>query len=84
MHKAGDWLSIIAGPDKGKTLQVSAVRMFATDAGYYLRGGRGLYEPRNVQLARARDGGNPCARPCSNSQHDSIGTCDHCRGVCRC
>ncbi|MET9956018.1 hypothetical protein ABZ135_31360 [Streptomyces sp. NPDC006339] len=84
MHKAGDWLTITRGPDKGKTLQVSSVRMFAADNGYYLCGGRGLYSPKDVQMDRARDGGNPCAAPCTARQHDLTGVCDHCLGVCRC
>jgi hypothetical protein len=84
MHKAGDWLTIVDGPDQGATLQVVSVRMFATDNGYYLAGGAGLYSPGRVVLARERTDGNPCGAPCDDHQHDELRTCDHCRGMCLC
>jgi hypothetical protein len=84
VYKAGDWLTVLDGPDEGRTLRVSSVRTFATDSGYYLSGGAGLYGPRQVSLARERTGGNPCGKPCDTHVHDVIKTCDHCRGVCSC
>ncbi|MEU1134439.1 hypothetical protein ABZ383_32040 [Streptomyces sp. NPDC005900] len=81
-YKAGDWLTILDGPGHGTTLQVNSVRMFATDNGYYLTGGAGLYSPQMVTLARERTNGNPCGAPCDTALHHLIGTCDHCRGVC--
>ncbi|MDV9186829.1 hypothetical protein R6L23_01015 [Streptomyces sp. SR27] len=84
MHMAGDWLTVLDGPDKGKTLPVASVRMFATDNGYYLVGGAGLYDPRMVVLTCERSDGNPCGAPCDDRQHDALKTCDHCRGMCRC
>ncbi|BBB01109.1 hypothetical protein RVR_8365 [Actinacidiphila reveromycinica] len=56
--------------------------MFATDAGYYLRGGDGLYAPRDVELVE-RAASNPCGAACDERDHDLIRTCDHCRGACR-
>ncbi|MYU24616.1 hypothetical protein [Streptomyces sp. SID8352] len=82
--KAGDRVSVLEGPERGQCLTVSAVRMFATDSGYYLRGGSGLYPPAHVELASARADGNPCGSSCEDRTHDLIGTCDHCRGVCHC
>ena len=84
MHKAGDWLTVLDGPDRGRTLQVAVVRMFATDCGYYFKGGAGLYPPETVCLARERTDGNPCGVPCDARQHSDLNTCDHCRGVCLC
>lgn len=83
MHKAGDWLTILEGPSNGKTLEVMSVRMFASDGGYYLVGGAGLYSPRMVALARERTGGNPCGQAFDDRMHDLLKTCDHCRGMCR-
>jgi hypothetical protein len=82
MHLAGDWLTVVDGPDKGQTLPVASVRMYATDNGYYLVGGNGLYRPREVTLARGRTGGNPCGSPCDGRSHELVDTCDHCRGMC--
>ncbi|GGV19843.1 hypothetical protein GCM10010275_71890 [Streptomyces litmocidini] len=76
--KAGDHVLITAGFGAGETREITSVRMFATDSGYYLRGGDGLYEHRNVALARERTG-----NPCDTRSHDLIDTCDHCRGICR-
>lgn len=85
MFLAGDILRVINGPDKGMEGAVVAVRMFATDRGYYLQGGEGdLYDPKNVELVRKREGGNPCGAECDNRSHDQIDTCDHCRGMCWC
>jgi hypothetical protein len=84
MYKAGDWLVVLDGPGKGKTLKVTSVRMFATDNGYYLAGEAGLYPPPMVALARERTSGNPCSNPCDDRRHRALGTCDHCRGVCHC
>jgi hypothetical protein len=75
---------ILEGPEKGQTLPVSSVRMFATDNGYYLKGGSGLYSPKQVELAAGRTAGNPCGAPCEDRKHDLIDTCDHCCGVCYC
>jgi len=84
MHRAGDWVTILSGPGAGETREITHVRMFATDNGYHLRGGDGLYGPRQVALARERTDGNPCGAPCSERSHNLIGTCDHCRGACIC
>ncbi len=84
MHKAGDLVTVLEGPDKGRALTVRSVRMFATDNGYYLAGGAGLYGPRMVALKQERTGGNPCREPCDAREHGLIRTCDHCRGVCSC
>jgi hypothetical protein len=58
--------------------------MFATDNGYYLQGGSGLYSPQQVELAAERADGNPCGTACDARKHSVIDTCDHCRGTCRC
>lgn len=79
MHRAGDQVCVLDGPDKGRTLQISSVRMFATDNGYYLRGGAGLYRPEQVRLARGRAEGNPCGSECV---HEHLPVCDHCLGQC--
>lgn len=84
MYKAGDVVTVLEGPDRGRALTVRIVRMFATDNGYYLAGGAGLYGPRMVALERERTGGNPCGEPCDAGEHGLIGTCYHCRGVCSC
>ncbi|MGV9278028.1 hypothetical protein [Streptomyces griseosporeus] len=84
MYRAGDTVLVLEGPEAGQSLMISSVRMFATDNGYYLRGGSGLYSPKQVQLAAERTGGNPCGEPCNDRKHDLIGTCDHCRGQCNC
>ena len=84
MYLAGDVLRVTSGPDEGKEMAVVSVRMFATDSGYYLKGGQGLYGPSEVELAHRREGGNPCGTECSTRSHDLIDTCDHCRGVCFC
>ncbi|MGQ4393822.1 hypothetical protein ACN6K5_003608 [Streptomyces violaceoruber] len=83
-HKAGDTVLVLDGPEKGRRLTVSSVRMFATDNGYYLKGGDGLYSPKQVELAAERTAGNPCGSACEERKHDLIDTCDHCRGVCFC
>ncbi|RSN55596.1 hypothetical protein DMH12_15365 [Streptomyces sp. WAC 04229] len=83
-HKAGDQVRVLEGPESGQTLTVSSVRMFATDNGYYLKGGSGLYSPHQVELAAERITGNPCGAACVERKHDLIGVCDHCRGECRC
>jgi hypothetical protein len=83
MHRAGDWLTVLDGPGKGCTLPVASVRMYATDNGYYLIGGGGLYRPHQVTLARERTDSNPCNQPCDDQKHKLTDTCDHCRGVCR-
>lgn len=84
MHRAGDWLTVLEGPNQGRTLQIAAVRMFASDRGYYLHGDTEgwLHSPRQITLARERDGGNPCGTPCDNRHHDATGSCYCCRGVC--
>lgn len=84
MHKAGDLVTVLDGPDQGQTLPIRSVRMFATDNGYYLVGGAGLYSPHMVALARERTHGNPCGEPCDARAHREVETCDHCRGVCHC
>jgi len=78
---AGDRVRILRGPRPGDTREITHVRMFATDAGYYLRGGDGLYAPSDVELVE-RAASNPCGTPCDARTHDSIGTCDHCLGTC--
>ncbi|TKS96317.1 hypothetical protein [Streptomyces lasalocidi] len=83
-HRAGDSVLVLEGPEKGQTLTVSSVRMFATDNGYYLRGGSGLYSPKTVKLVAERPEGNPCSTACDQGKHDALGTCDHCRGTCAC
>lgn len=83
-HRAGDTVLVLEGPDKGRALTVSSVRMFATDNGYYLQGGSGLYSPQQVELAAERTDGNPCGATCDARKHSVIDTCDHCRGTCRC
>lgn len=83
-HKAGDTLLVLEGPEKGHHLVVSSARMFATDNGYYLRGGAGLYSPKQVELVAERTDGNPCGAVCDARKHDLMGTCDHCRGECLC
>jgi hypothetical protein len=82
--KAGDFVTIIRGPGTGKTHEIAAVRMFATDSGYYLHDGDGLYAHRDVVLAHERTNGNPCGTPCSDRDHESLDTCEHCRGTCFC
>jgi hypothetical protein len=83
-YKAGDIVTVTIGPNAGLIAEITSVRMFATDSGYYLRGGEGLYAHRDVIFTRARTDGNPCGKPCSTSDHAAIDTCDHCRGVCLC
>ncbi|MGW3387318.1 hypothetical protein [Streptomyces cinereoruber] len=83
-HKAGDEVLVLEGPEKGQTLTVSAVRMFAADNGYYLKGGSGLYPPKQVELVTERPNGNPCGAECDERNHDLVNTCDHCRGACFC
>lgn len=56
--------------------------MFATDCGYYLHGGDGLYPVSAVALVRERTDGNPCVAACDDRQHRAMNSCDHCRGVC--
>jgi len=84
MYRAGDWVTITAGELQGQTLEIAAVRMFATDRGYYFRGVDGLIPSDRVSLARERIGGNPCGTECDGRRHELIGTCDHCRGKCHC
>lgn len=84
MHKADDRPTVLTGPGRGKTLEVVSVRMFATDNGYYLASGAGLYSTDMVALARERVNGNPCGDPCSEVEHEALRTCDHCRRVCAC
>lgn len=83
-HKAGDTVRVLEGPGMGRELVVSSVRMFATDNGYYLHGGDGLYPPKQVELVTERTGGNPCGTECDSRKHNLVDTCDHCRGVCQC
>ncbi|MFF8932395.1 hypothetical protein ACF1AO_34595 [Streptomyces longwoodensis] len=82
--KAGDSVLVLDGPEKGQTLTVSSVRMFAADNGYLLNGGRGLYPPKAVELVAERPDGNPCGAACDPGKHDALSTCDHCRGTCTC
>lgn len=84
MHRAGDWVTVMDGPEQGQTLEIKAVRKYATDAGYHLRRGSGLYSPRQVALAAERAGGNPCGTPCDERAHTLIHDCSHCRGRCFC
>jgi hypothetical protein len=85
MHRAGDLITItIDGPLKGRTVEITAVRMFATDSGYYAKGIDGLLDPKDVTLTQERTGGNPCGTDCDPRSHDLVHTCDHCRGVCLC
>jgi hypothetical protein len=79
-HRAGDWVLVLAGQQKGQRLTVTSVRMFAADPGYYLRGGSALYAPGQVRLAAERVVGNRCGSACDPSKHDAVGTCDHWRG----
>lgn len=81
MHRAGDEVTVLEGPEKGRTLQITSVRKYASDNGYHLRGGSGLYPPRRVRLARERTEGNPCATAC---EHDRVEDCQHCLGQCSC
>ncbi|MFH8257578.1 hypothetical protein [Streptomyces roseolus] len=83
-HVAGDIVLVLEGPEKGQTLAVSSVRMFAADNGYYLKGGSGLYPPKQVKLVAERPAGNPCGAECEEREHDLVGTCYHCRGQCFC
>ncbi|MEU6562674.1 hypothetical protein [Nocardia nova] len=82
MHRAGDTVTVLCGPDSGRALEISAVRVFAADNGYYLRGGAGLYRPDQVTLAHHRIAGNPCGSPCTEREHAALGSCGHCRGIC--
>jgi hypothetical protein len=84
MYRAGDWITITSGALAGRTVEISAVRMFATDAGYYAKGVDGLLPPDRVVLAQERTGGNPCGTPCDTRWHRNLHTCDHCRGMCFC
>ncbi|MFE9735452.1 hypothetical protein ACFYO9_33915 [Streptomyces sp. NPDC005863] len=84
MHRAGDHVTVLDGPEAGQTLPIVSVRKYATDNGYYLRGGSGLYAPRQVELATERAGGNPCGSACDEHVHGLVGDCDHCLGRCRC
>lgn len=84
MYRAGDWITVTDGELQGQTVQITSVRMFATDAGYWAKGVDGLLPPNRVVLAHERSGGNPCGAQCSVRAHELIGTCDHCRGVCLC
>ncbi|KAB7835709.1 hypothetical protein [Streptomyces mobaraensis] len=77
-------MTVLEGPDEGKILMIQSVRMFATDNGYYLAGGAGLYHPQMVALERERVSGNPCGTLCDAQEHRLITTCGHCRGVCPC
>ncbi|MCA1224253.1 hypothetical protein [Streptomyces sp. 8L] len=56
--------------------------MFATDSGYYVANGEGLYGPDQVELVRNRIG-NPCKQDCDARSHSLIKVCDHCLGKCR-
>jgi hypothetical protein len=85
MYRAGDLIAITAdGPDKGRIVEITSVRMFATDSGYFAKDIDGLLPPNIVTLARERTGGNPCGTPCNDRRHTLIDTCERCRGVCRC
>lgn len=84
MYRAGDWITITSGHQEGRTVEVFAVRMFATDSGYYAKGVDGLLPPSRVTLARERTGGNPCGTECDTRSHALVRTCDHCRGMCFC
>ncbi len=82
MYRAGDLVTITDGELKGRTGEIVAVRMFATDNGYYLKGVEGLIPPSDVVLVQERAGGNPCGAECDPGPYCSQHTCDHCRGVC--
>lgn len=84
MYRAGDLIIITAGELEGQTVEITAVRMFATDNGYYAKGVGGLLPPSHVILVRERIGGNPCGTDCTAERSGTVHTCDHCRGVCYC
>lgn len=83
-HEAGDKVLVLEGPEEGQVLVVRSVRKYATDNGYYLHGGSGLYSPRQVELSEKRTGGNPCGKSCEKRVHDLVGDCEHCMGKCFC
>lgn len=84
MYRAGDQVKILIGALTGTVRTVHSVRMYATDKGYYVRGGEGLYGPDQVEFVAASPDGNPCGAPCDDRTHESAGYthCDHCRGAC--
>lgn len=81
MYRAGDHVLVRVGRHAGHVLEIASVRMFATDNGYYLHDGEGLYAPNQVELAQER-AGNPCGTACDTRSHNLIGACDHCLGNC--
>lgn len=91
MYRAGDKVRILRGHGKGTVKEILSVRMYASDAGYYLpdeRYGPGLHLAWNVELVALRTGGNPCRADCDTHAHETTradgydGHCDHCRGRC--
>ncbi|MGW2594771.1 hypothetical protein ACWCXC_31520 [Streptomyces sp. NPDC001515] len=82
MYKAGDKLTVHVGTLAGQVREITSVRVFATDNGYYVKGGEGLYGPDQVSLYAERTGGNPCGADCDARDHRMIGVCDHCTGKC--
>ncbi|MEV8455464.1 hypothetical protein AB0467_34575 [Streptomyces sp. NPDC052095] len=83
-YRAGDTVLVLDGPEQGQVLTIASVRKYATDNGYYLYGGSGLYAPRQVELVAERINGNPCGALCEEREHGIVGDCDHCQGQCRC
>lgn len=85
MYRAGDFITITSGDLQGQTVEITRVRMFATDSGYYAKEIDGLLSPSQVTLAYRRTNGNPCGAACDNRKHTPmLDTCDHCRGTCFC
>ncbi|MFE0801097.1 hypothetical protein [Streptomyces sp. NPDC058812] len=84
MYRAGDLITITAGALQGRTVEITAVRMYATDNGYYGKDVAGLLPPSHVTLARERAGGNPCGTDCTTERIGTVHTCDHCCGMCYC
>ncbi|MER6605653.1 hypothetical protein ABT282_07000 [Streptomyces sp. NPDC000927] len=82
MHSAGDKVKILVGELEGTVREITWVRIFATDKGYYVKGGEGLYAPDQVELVEAVEG-NPCGSLCDARHHSLVGACGHCMGKCR-
>lgn len=80
--RAGDTVTVVAGPAAVLTGEVSSVRWLAADPGYYVRGVDGLVQPDHVELLQARSG-NPCGVECDSGWHEDFAYCQHCQGTCR-
>lgn len=84
MFRAGDVVKLLVGEQDGREAVIHAVRYYATDCGYYVEGGEGLYGPDQVEFVRERAGGNPCGVECDAKWHADNQMCGHCRGRCLC